>query len=149
MEKTNMHYGALKGLGCCLIRNSESGRQDFTLKLGRRNSTIAQLDEVFSSIKVIFSEHYDFVIDDLYASWVNTSNVKGMLLDIAIMDQPSCASAQSEENKDTYACNSESICKDVPVSRGGYNCFCPGQTDGNPYVLDGCIQGSCSLLFFA
>jgi hypothetical protein len=112
-----MRYGASKGLGCCRIWISESGRQDFTLKLGRRNSTIAQLDEAFSSIKVVFSKYYDFVIDDLYASWVNTSNVEDMLLDIAITDQPSCASAQSEENKDTYACNSESFCNDLPVSR--------------------------------
>lgn len=55
---------------------------------------------------------------------------------IAITDQPSCASAQSQENKDTYACTSESICYDV---QGGYSCFCPGQIEGNPYIEDGCI----------
>jgi hypothetical protein len=141
MERANMGW-ACRGFGCCYIWLPISGRQAFTLKLGRHNSTIAQLDEAFSSIKVIFSEYYDFVIGDLYASWVNTSNVRDMVLDIVITDQPSCASAQSQENKDTYACNSESICKDLPVSRGGYNCFCPGQMEGNPYVVDGCI-GSC------
>jgi hypothetical protein len=67
-----------------------------------------------------------------------------MEFDIAITDQPSCQSAQSQVNKDTYACNNESICNDLPLSRGGYNCLCPDQTEGNPYVVDGCIQqGSC------
>ncbi|CAD6246111.1 unnamed protein product [Miscanthus lutarioriparius] len=140
MERANMGYGACEGFGCCTIWWANMGRQAFTLKLGHRNSTIALLDEALSSIKVIFSEYYDFVVGDLYASWVNTSNVRHMLLDIAITDQPSCASAQSQENRDTYACNSESICKDLPVSRGGYNCFCPGQMGGNPYVVDGCID---------
>ena len=148
MERANMGYGACEGFGCCAIWSSLAGRQAFTLKLGRRNSTIALLDEARSSIKVIFSRYYDFVIGDLYASWVNTSNVQDMVLDIAITDQPSCASAQSQENKDTYACNSESICKDLPVSRGGYNCFCPGQMEGNPYVVDGCIGSCASLCFF-
>ncbi|XP_066330915.1 wall-associated receptor kinase 5-like isoform X1 [Miscanthus floridulus] len=138
MERTSMGYVACGGLGCCRIFLSLAGRQAFTLKLGRRNSTIALLDEALSSIKVIFSGYYHFVVGDLYASWVNTSNVEGMVLDIAITDQQSCASAQSQENKDTYACNSESICKDLPVPRGGYNCFCPGQIEGNPYVVDGC-----------
>ncbi|CAD6246118.1 unnamed protein product [Miscanthus lutarioriparius] len=140
MERANMGYGACEGFGCCAIWSSLAGRQAITLKLGRRNSTIALLDEARSSIKVIFSEYYHFVIGDLYASWVNTSNVRGMLLDIAITDRPSCASAQSQENNDTYACNSESICRDLPVSRGGYNCFCPGQMEGNPYVVAGCID---------
>jgi len=149
MERANMGNGACEGFGCCAIWSSLAGRQAFTLKLGRRNSPIALLDEAFSSIKVIFSEYYHFDIGDLYASWVNTSNVYDMLLDIAITDQPSCASAQSQENKDTYACNSESICKDLPVSRGGYNCFCPGgQMEGNPYVVDGCTGSCASLCFF-
>jgi hypothetical protein len=142
MERANMGYGACEGFGCCNIYSLSTGRQAFTLKLGRRNSTIAPLDEALSGIKVIFSEYYHFVIGDLYASWVNTSNVQDMVLDTAITDQPSCASAQFQENKDTYACNSESICKDLPLFRGGYNCFCPGQMEGNPYVVDGCI-GSC------
>jgi len=89
MERANMGYGACEGFGCCAIWWSLAGRQAFTLKLGRRNSTIALLDEALSSIKVIFSEYYDFVIGDLYASWVNTSNVYDMFLDIAITDQPS------------------------------------------------------------
>ena len=149
MERANMGYGACEGFGCCAIWSSLAGRQAFTLKLGRRNSTIALLDEALSSIKVIFSEYYHFDIGDLYASWVNTSNVQDMVLDIAITDQPSCASAQSQENKDTYACNSESISNDLPVSRGGYNCFCPGgQMEGNPYVVDGCIGSCASLCFF-
>jgi len=86
MERANMGYGACEGFGCCIIWSLTAGRQAFTLKLVRRNSTIALLDEALSSIKVIFSEYYHFVVGDLYASWVNTSNVYDMLLDIAITD---------------------------------------------------------------
>jgi hypothetical protein len=144
MERPNVSYAACAGFGCCNIISLTTGRQALTLKLGRRNNTIAPLDEALSSIKVIFSENYDFVTGDLYASWVNTSKVTDMEFDIAITDQPSCQSAQSQVNKDTYACNNESICNDLPLSRGGYNCLCPDQTEGNPYVVDGCIQqGSC------
>ncbi|CAD6264601.1 unnamed protein product [Miscanthus lutarioriparius] len=142
METANVGTGACQGFGCCYIWLSRSGRQAFTLELRRCNSTIPQLlDEDLSSVKVIFTENdYEFVIGDLYASWVNTTNVQDMLLGIAITDQPSCASAQSQENKGTYACNNESICRDLPLSRGGYSCSCPGQI-GNPYIVDGCIQG--------
>ncbi|PWZ53065.1 Wall-associated receptor kinase 3 [Zea mays] len=135
MESANTGSGVCEGLGCCSIPMRDG--QGFTLQLGRLNSTIPQFGEALSSVKIIVSQYYDFVIDDVYASWVNTSNVQGMLLDIAITDQPSCASAQSQENKDTYACTSESICCDV---QGGYSCFCPGQIEGaNPYIEDGCI----------
>jgi hypothetical protein len=144
MVRPNVDYAACGGFGYCAIWSLTTGRQAFTLKLGRRSSTIPQLDENMSSVKVIFSESYDFVIDDLYASGVNANSVQDMVLDIAITDQPSCAIAKSPVNKSTYACNSESICNDLPLSRGGYNCLCPDQTEGNPYVVDGCIQqGSC------
>uniref|UniRef100_A0A804LT19 Wall-associated receptor kinase galacturonan-binding domain-containing protein n=1 Tax=Zea mays TaxID=4577 RepID=A0A804LT19_MAIZE len=141
MESANTGSGACEGLGCCSI--PIRGGQGFTLKLGRLNSTIPQFGEALSNVKIIFSQNYDFVTDDVYASWVvNTSNVHAMLLNIAITDQPSCASAQSQENKDTYACSSESICYDYlppSVSQRGYTCFCPGQIEGNPYIEDGCI----------
>ncbi|PWZ55287.1 Wall-associated receptor kinase 2 [Zea mays] len=137
MKSANTGSGACEGLGCCSISTTSVG-QGFTLKLGHLNSTIPQFGEALSSVKIIFSQNYDFVTDDVYASWVNTSNVQGMLLDVAITDQPSCASAQSQENKDTYACTSKSFCYDV---QGGYNCFCPGQIEGaNPYIEDGCIE---------
>jgi len=54
MERANMGNGACEGFGCCAIWSSLAGRQAFTLKLGRRNSPIALLDEALSSIKVIF-----------------------------------------------------------------------------------------------
>ncbi|CAD6264598.1 unnamed protein product [Miscanthus lutarioriparius] len=148
METANVGTGACQGFGCCYIWLSISGRQAFTLELRRRNSTIPQLlDEDLSRVKVIFTKYYNFAIGDLNASWVDTTNVNDMALDIAITDQPSCASAQSQENKRTYACNNESICSDLPLSRGGYSCSYPGQI-GNPYIEDGCIQGSCFLCFF-
>ena len=86
----------------------------------------------------------------LWVIFMQVGWIQAMLTiwNLALQYQPSCTSAQSQENKDTYACNSESICKDLPVSRGGYNCFCPGQMEGNPYVVDGCIGSCASLCFF-
>jgi hypothetical protein len=104
MVRPSTDYDACGGFGCCNIISLTMGRQAFTLKLGRRNSTISPLDEALSSIKVIFSPYYDFVIGDLYASLVNTSKIQDMELDITITDQPSCQSAQSQVNKDTYIC---------------------------------------------
>jgi hypothetical protein len=78
MVRPSTDYDACGGFGCCNIISLTMGRQAFTLKLGRRNSTISPLDEALSSIKVIFSPYYDFVIGDLYASWVNTSKFQDM-----------------------------------------------------------------------
>ncbi|XP_008663303.1 wall-associated receptor kinase 3 isoform X2 [Zea mays] len=139
MESANTGYGVCEGLGCCSI--PIRGRQGFTLKLGRLNSTIPQFGEALSSVKIIVSQNYKFVTDDVYASWVNTSNVNEMIFYITIMDQPNCASAQSQENKDTYACTSESICYDVlppAVSQGGYICKCSHGLQGNPYLQNNC-----------
>ena len=114
--------------------------------------TAAQLldDEELSNVKVLLSLDYSFALGDLYMSWVNISNVLDARIEIAITDQPDCESAQV--NKDTYACNDESNCQNLPSGRG-YQCQCPSYMQGNPYVRDGCIQGpyfvaSSSLLWF-
>jgi hypothetical protein len=81
-------------------------------------------------VKVIVSNRYGYYTDDLYSSWVNSSNVGGSWLEMVITDQPSCESGKM--NQDSY----------VLPSGGGYNCFCPSYALGNPYVINGCIQGT-------
>ncbi|WVZ78081.1 hypothetical protein U9M48_025846 [Paspalum notatum var. saurae] len=135
METSNVGEQNCVGFGCCAIWPAQA-RRAFIFKLRHHNSTMAHLD-VLSTVKAVLSNNYIFSTNDLYASRVNTSNVDTGF-EIAITDQPSCASAQAQENKHTYACNNESICLDRPL--GGYYCYCPGESNGNPYVIDGCIQ---------
>ncbi|KAJ1277657.1 hypothetical protein BS78_04G020300 [Paspalum vaginatum] len=137
MDSPNVGHDNCGGFGCCTIWTGRD-RRALIFKLRRHNSTMAQLDGVLPDVKVILSEGYRFSTNDLYASRVNTSNVDDARFDIAITDSPSCASAQAKENKHTYACNDESVCYDQP--RGGYYCYCPSHSEGNPYVTDGCTQ---------
>ena len=150
MEKVN-YAGSCIGLGCCFIQ-LQRDLPAFTLKLVRRRNvtTRVKLDEGLSDVKVFLSNWYRFAMADLYTSWVNVSNVNNVPIEIAITDQPNCERARA--NKDTYACNDESNCQNLPSGRG-YQCQCPSYMQGNPYVRDGCIQGpyvvaSSSLLWF-
>jgi hypothetical protein len=138
MERVNSDGYRCTGFGCCLI-DLPWDLPAFTLKLVSRNVTTGvKLDEGLSDVKVLLSDRYAFTIADLYTSWVNVSNVEDAYIEIAIRDQPNCERARA--NKDTYACNDESNCINLPSGRG-YNCECPNYGKGNPYVVDGCIQG--------
>jgi len=130
------------GMGCCYI--DYYWRRElpaFMINLVRHNSTRAQQDKALSEVKIFLLYDYRFVVSDLFSSWVNTSNAYGdtmtSVFGFAITDQPNCERAQL--NQDSYACNDESNCYDLPSARG-YDCFCPN-SQGNPYVVDGCIQG--------
>jgi len=128
------------GIGCCYISFSPREMPAFMINLVRHNSTRAQQDKALSEVKIFLLEEYRFVVSDLFSSWVNTSNAypdTSSIFHFAITDQPNCERAQL--NKDSYACNDESNCYDLPSARG-YDCFCPN-SQGNPYVVDGCIQG--------
>lgn len=74
---------------------------------------------------------------DLSAGWINTSmSDLDAVLDGSITDQPSCKMAY--KNK-AYACTTNSNCHNA--SRG-YYCYCSEYiAGGNPYIIDGCIQG--------
>ncbi|OEL26656.1 hypothetical protein BAE44_0012325, partial [Dichanthelium oligosanthes] len=75
---------------------------------------------------------------DLFSSWTNASKIDGARLEVAIMDQPSCESAQM--NNASYACASDSYC--INASYGGYNCFCSNgyYTANAAYLPEGCTQ---------
>ncbi|RLM79640.1 wall-associated receptor kinase 3-like [Panicum miliaceum] len=129
MERASVD-GSCNGIDCCYI-SFPRDLSGFMFKLVRRNGTRAQLDDA----KVFLSEEYTLVLSDLYSGWVNTSNLYSSRFEIAITDQPNCERAQV--NKDSYACNNESNCKNLPSQRG-YNCLCPNNRQGNPYVVNGC-----------
>ncbi|XP_037455450.1 wall-associated receptor kinase 3-like isoform X4 [Triticum dicoccoides] len=58
------------------------------------------------------------------------------VLRVAIMDQQSCEGAQLKN--ESYACSHGSSCRNS--SSGGYQCVCSSYGQGNPYILDGCMQ---------
>ncbi|XP_062222683.1 wall-associated receptor kinase 4-like [Phragmites australis] len=134
MENTNAE-SCQGNNGCCSIWLQQD-LQAFWLKLVRHDGAVAEPEEVLPNVKVIMSQYYDFHTDDLYSSWVNSSNLRGVWLQTPIMDQPSCGSAQI--NKDNYACNDESTCRNLLPGKG-YYCSCNSLMDGNPYIRDGCI----------
>ncbi|TKW29669.1 hypothetical protein SEVIR_3G411600v4 [Setaria viridis] len=134
MERANVFGSCNDGIGCCNIYLTRD-LPAFMVKLVRRNGTRAQLNDV----KVLLPQYYRFVLGDLYSSWVNTSNVDDTRIQIAITDQPNCERARV--NKDSYACNNESNCQDLQYGRG-YSCSCHNYYGkGNPYIVNGCIQG--------
>ena len=73
-------------------------------------------------------------VTDLFSSWTDASKIIPGLLEVAIMDQPSCERAQT--NNASYACATNSYCANA--SYGGYTCDC-NNDQFNPYLLDGCI----------
>ncbi|XP_062222682.1 wall-associated receptor kinase-like 6 [Phragmites australis] len=134
MENTNVEH-CQGNNGCCRI-SLQRDLQAFWLKLVRNDGAVVEPDEVLPNVKVIMSQYYDFYTNDIYSSWVNSSNLRGVWLRTPIMDQPSCESAQM--NKDNYACSDESSCRNLLTGQG-YYCSC-GSRYGNPYVRDGCID---------
>ncbi|KAM0848661.1 hypothetical protein ACQ4PT_054247 [Festuca glaucescens] len=139
MKKANNaedQYGV--GIGWCSISVNQDVRA-FGFMVGRLNDGVSAVSgEVLSNVKVFLAEGYKFDTSDIYSSRVDERNVDGAFFNMAITDQPSCASAQ--KNKATYACNYKSDCLDVPS--GGYACWCA--SDGaldNPYIMGGCRQG--------
>uniref|UniRef100_A0A0E0K2P9 Protein kinase domain-containing protein n=1 Tax=Oryza punctata TaxID=4537 RepID=A0A0E0K2P9_ORYPU len=130
------------GLGCCSIGRLPDGLRGFRIKLVVTHDNItSQSSEVVpvpSAVKIFVSEGYAFDWDDLYLSWINTSNIyNGASLHFAVIDQPSCEIASLD--KQSYACGTNSLCNNASFQ--GYNCYCNNHFDGNPYVLDGCIEG--------
>jgi hypothetical protein len=80
---------------------------------------------------------------DLFSSWTNASKIYDAALEVTVMDQPSCKSAQM--NNASYACATDSCCKNE--SYGGYSCHCyNGYYTGNAYLSEGCMQGAPYLL---
>uniref|UniRef100_M8AV98 Wall-associated receptor kinase 3 n=1 Tax=Aegilops tauschii TaxID=37682 RepID=M8AV98_AEGTA len=127
------------GVGCCRIRiKRELG--GFQLTLARLDDFVQQSDELLSHVKVFVSELGDFGFrtSDLFSGWINTSrwHYEDAELRGSITDQPSCQMAY--KNK-AYVCTANSDCRNASH---GYYCWCSEYYEGgNPYVIDGCIEG--------
>ncbi|KAM3317046.1 hypothetical protein ACQJBY_034938 [Aegilops geniculata] len=127
------------GVGCCGIHiGPELG--GFRLTLVRLDGFVQEPDEALSHVKVFVSEDwsYPFRKNDLFSDWVNTSTIyyNDAVLRGSITDQPSCQMAY--KNK-AYVCTTNTDCRNT--SRG-YYCRCSKYiAGGNPYIIDGCIQG--------
>ncbi|VAI63997.1 unnamed protein product [Triticum turgidum subsp. durum] len=111
----------------------------FHANLVSTNTTATQSDWLHPGIMALVSSNpysYRDNTTDLFSSWTNPSTIDDASLRVAIMDQPSCVSAQLK-NK-SYACSNGSSCRDS--SYGGYQCDCSSYSGRNPYILDGCTR---------
>ncbi|KAF7076803.1 hypothetical protein CFC21_081407 [Triticum aestivum] len=126
------------GKGCCLIPFA-SDLPGFHANLVSINTTATQSDWFHPGIMALVSRDpysYRYNTTDLFSSWTNASIIDDASLRLAIMDQPSCVSAQLK-NK-SYACSNGSSCRDSTY--GGYQCDYSSYSGGNPYILDGCMR---------
>ncbi|VAI52323.1 unnamed protein product [Triticum turgidum subsp. durum] len=121
------------GIGCCVIQLPRD-LPGFQAKLVSTNTTATQSDWLHPGIMAFMSlDDYEYRDNTtaIFSSWTNVRNFHGAMLRVTIVDQPSCETAQMKNA--SYACSS---CQNS--SSGGYGCYCNRQ--GNPYILDGCMQ---------
>jgi hypothetical protein len=128
------------GIGCCLIQ-LQRDLAGFRAELVSTNTTATQSDWLHPGIMAFVTDNgylYQSNTTAVFSTWSNASDiVGGAVLSVTIMDQPSCQSAQ--KNNASYACSNGSSCRNS--SSGGYQCYCSSNIEGNPYILDGCVQG--------
>ncbi|OEL15715.1 hypothetical protein BAE44_0023266 [Dichanthelium oligosanthes] len=122
----------------------------FLATIGRADGMAARSDPMHPGIMAFMSygDYYTENATDLFSSWTNASKIYGALLEVAIMDQQSCESAQM--NNASYACASDTDSRCVNASYGGYTCYCNNYlSDINAYLSEGCRlqQGSLCFLF--
>ena len=138
--------GPCNGIGCCLIQFPRD-LPGFRAELGSTNTTATQSDWLHPGI-MAFVTYGDYVdsrnTTAVFSSLTNPSSFDDAYLSVTIMDQPSCQSAQMDNA--SYACSKGSSCQNS--SSGGYQCNCAGYVQGNnPYIIDGCTQGTFSPKF--
>jgi hypothetical protein len=141
------NQGPCHGFGCCyiILHDNISGFQG---TIARASDMAAQSDPLHPGIMAFMSFETDYMRNatDLFSSWTNASNINDAVLEVAIMDQPSCKSAQM--NRASYACGgTDSFCTNA--SHGGYTCDCFNDYyTSNAYILEGCmVQGSTCFTF--
>ncbi|XP_066322152.1 wall-associated receptor kinase 3-like isoform X2 [Miscanthus floridulus] len=133
------NQGPCFGVGCCpiILQNDIPGFQGTIV---RADNMAAQSHPLHPGIMAFMSDagyYYQENATDLLSSWTNASKIYDAPLWVAIMDQPSCESAQM--NNASYACATGSYCQNE--SYGGYSCHCyNGYSTDNAYLSEGCRQ---------
>ncbi|XP_037450004.1 wall-associated receptor kinase 2-like [Triticum dicoccoides] len=130
--------GFCNGIGCCLIPLPRD-LQGFQAELVSTNITATQSDWLHPGIMAVVSraDYYMYNTTNIFSSWTDASNIDDAMLSVTIMDQPSCQSPQM--NNASYACSNDSSCQNSS-SGHGYGCYCSPYEQGNPYILDGCLE---------
>lgn len=134
------------GMGCCSV--------DFPWPVRSFRLSINQKEEAApkalanATVKAFLQDdenEYDFSMLDLLSDKVNESTIgaSSTYLSPVITDQPNCRKAMKHEQ---YACAASS-CVDYYGGNGGYACACYNDVDdlnynGNPYLADGCTEGT-------
>ncbi|CAL5020761.1 unnamed protein product [Urochloa decumbens] len=132
------NQGPCNGIGCCSI-SVQNDIPGFQATIVRADNMAAQSDPLHTGIMAFMSEgdYYTNNATDLLLSWTNASNIFGAVLDVSIMDQPSCKSAKL--NNASYACATDGYCRNA--SNGGYSCYCHYYNyyyTSNAYLSEGC-----------
>ena len=141
------NQGDCNNIGCCFI-SLQQDISGFQATIVRADGMAARSDSVHPGIIMAFmGNNYPVMnVADVSSSWTDASKIIPGLLEVAIMDQPSCERAQT--NNASYACATNSDCANA--SYGGYTCHC-NNDQFNPYLLDGCMlqkEGSLPACFF-
>ncbi|RLM79674.1 Wall-associated receptor kinase 4 [Panicum miliaceum] len=129
------NQGSCNNIGCCFIY-LEQDISGFQATIVRSDGMAARSDSMHPGIMAFMADnYYTQNPTDLFSIWTNASKIIPGLLEVAIMDQPSCERAQT--NNASYACATNSNCANA--SYGGYTCHC-NNDQFNPYLLDGCTS---------
>jgi len=138
------NQGDCNNIGCCFI-SLQQDISGFQATIVRADGMAARSDSVHPGIIMAFmGNNYPVMnVADVSSSWTDASKIIPGLLEVAIMDQPSCERAQT--NNASYACATNSYCANT--SYGGYTCYYSNNyytVNNNPYLSDGCTpqQGS-------
>jgi hypothetical protein len=131
------NQGPCCSFGCCSI-SLQNDISSFQGKIARAGNMAAQSHPLHPGIMAFMSFLSDYTQNaiDLFSSWTNANKIYDAALRVAIMDQPSCKSAQM--NNASYACATDSYCQNE--SYGGYSCYCYNNDfTANAYLSDGCL----------
>ncbi|XP_074366608.1 putative wall-associated receptor kinase-like 16 isoform X1 [Apium graveolens] len=126
--------GTCSGIGCCQT-SLPKGTRDFKVSFQRVNNS-ASAKILCSSAFVVDQDLYNFSSTDLIEFDGKSFPV---MLDWTV-GKETCAMAM--KNKSSYACVApDSTCTDSAYGDGtGYRCNCPSGFQGNPYLINGCID---------
>jgi len=138
------NQGDCNNIGCYFI-SLQQDISGFQATIDCADGMAARSDSGHPGIIAFMANNYPpLTVTDLFSSWTDASKIIPGLLEVAIMDQPSCERAQT--NNASYACATNSYCANA--SYGGYTCLCNNDYyTASAYLSGGCTPGSPFLAF--